>query len=380
MSLEEKVGQLFILGFHGQDLSQGLKRTLRELKPGGIVVFKKNIGDLPKISELNRSAQMLSFQYSKTPLLIAVDQEGGIVTRIQMQPAQPSPQFVGKAKNSALTFSLGNEVGETLRKLGFNMNLAPVMDVVPANSKSFIGTRSFGSDPYLVSTLGVAFSQGLADAGVMPTAKHFPGSGDIVADPHLEKVIQTDEKNNFFNTHILPYKDFAEMSGVHAIMMSHVSYPELDSNGLPATFSRKIITNLLRTDLKFKGLVITDDLLMAGAKIHNTPGDSALAALRAGADLLMITWSRKSQTAAYQRVLKAFREKELTESRLNESLFRILLAKSSYFRKEDLINRKIQPTKIAKIPSVYRIQKRISVLVGESIREKGRKPASTTGF
>lgn len=374
MSLEEKVGQVFIIGFAGQDLSQGLEQTMKDIKPGGILVFKKNIKNLESIADLNRQAQILSFQNSQTPLFIAIDQEGGKVTRIQTQPGQPSPRALGTTKDQSLTWDLANEIGTILRALGFNMNLAPVLDVSPPNKKTFIGTRSFSGNVDEVSSLSLAFSRGMMAANVMPTAKHFPGTGSIEADPHLSLIKKKMTKQTLLKNHIYPYRRFAKLSADISIMVSHISYPDLDESGVPATFSKKILGEFLRKDLAFEGLIVTDDLLMAGAKIYKTSGDSAIAAFNAGADLLMFAWSKKEQKLAYCRFLEAVKSGEVTEERLNESLTRILHAKFAYFNKSDLEKKEFNPVALTNSKELQRIQDKIDSV--QKVNEKTRMPAS----
>lgn len=374
MSLEEKVGQLFLIGFQGQDLSQGLEKTIEEIKPGGILVFKKNIKSPDAIAELNRKAQLASFKSSRTPLFVAIDQEGGRVTRIQTQPGQPSPQAIGITKDQTLAQDLALEIGTILRSLGFNMNLAPVLDVSPEGKKTFIGTRSFGGNVEVVSALSSAFSKGLMNANVMPTAKHFPGTGAVENDPHLSVVKKSMDRESLLNHHVKPYRSFAKLSTNTAIMISHVVYPEIDNSGLPATFSKSIMQDLLRRDLGFQGLIVTDDLLMAGAKVYKTSGESAEAAFNAGADLLMFAWSRKEQKVAHAYLIEAVKTGKITEERLNESVFRIMQAKSAYFHRDDVIPKKINVAAITNSKELRRINNRILNLRKSQLK-KTRLPA-----
>ncbi|MCM2281156.1 MAG: beta-N-acetylhexosaminidase [Bdellovibrionaceae bacterium] len=324
--LRAKVGQLFIFGFMGTDLSRGLAHTIRTHRPGAIIIFGRNIKSARQLIELNFNAQKEALKASGVPLLIAVDQEGGSVIRIRTSPPLPSALALGEAGSPELVYEAGVHTGRLLKTLGFNMNLAPVLDVADPRTDPFVGTRSYGKDPMVVAAMGTQFSAGLDAVGVLPTAKHFPGHGGV-ADTHKSTPLKNVSLDSLTKIDLVPFSEgFRELPN-SAVMLAHIAYPKVDPSGMPATFSKPIVTQLLREKLKFNGLVITDDIEMAGAFVVKDPAERALRAIEAGADLVMVAWNRKLQTRAIEAVLKAVKTGRISQARLNESLHRILRAK-----------------------------------------------------
>lgn len=332
LSLQEKVGQLLILGFAGTEVSKGLKEHFDDLRPGGVLLFRKNLKSKKQLRALTQSLQ----EKSKTPLFIAVDQEGGVVARIPTSPHLPSAAWIGTKNSPDLTEKLGFAMGRILLSYGINMNLAPVLDV--ANTKKgFLKSRSYSEDPEKVANLGTAFSRGLLDSGVLPTAKHFPGLGSVKGDPH-KQVVQTDSSyKDFVSKDLIPFRKFSSLNPA-AIMLSHAEYPSIDPSGSPATFSQKISTELLRNDLGFEGLVITDDLLMEGVAQESDFNTRLVKALKSGSDLLLFAWSPKSQKKAQTALLGAIKDGSLTEEWLDKKVARILEVKKILAEKQKVRN------------------------------------------
>jgi beta-N-acetylhexosaminidase len=328
MTLDQKVGQLFMLGFPQTSLDPKLKAFITRVKPGSFLLFKRNISSLDQVRAFNKDLTDLSLHVSGVRPLIAVDQEGGFVSRIPVQPAIPSALAFGQTNSLPLSESYGEEVGNLLINLGFNMNLAPVLDLSDPQQPSFIGVRSFGGNPKSVGELGYAVSQGMIKSKLIPTAKHFPGMGSSLPDPHSTLVTRITSSEEFFANDLKPFEKFASLGPETAIMLSHLSYPVLDSSNVPALFSEKIVTGLLRNKLGFKGLVITDDLMMQGASQYANPGEAAVLALNAGADIVMVTWSFKAQEKALQRVKEAILKKEVSLQDVHQKIRRILIAKA----------------------------------------------------
>lgn len=328
MSLDEKVGQLFIVGFQPKEITPDLAKFITRYKPGSFLLFKRNISSAEQIRNLNTELYRISFKNSKLPPLIAIDQEGGSVSRLPIFPAPPSALAIGQTQSPLLSEEIGFQTGRFLREVGFNMNLAPVLDVSDPFSGSFIGVRSFGSDPKVVADVGVAFAKGLLRANVIPTAKHFPGTGSLKADPHLHVVKNTASKEVLMERDLRPFREYSKMGKNIAVMLSHFIYPALDESEEPASFSKKISTSLLREDLQYGGLVVTDDLQMQGSRQLLRPEVAALRALQAGADIVMVTWSFADQGRAFEYVKSAIKKNELSEADLSTKLNRILHAKA----------------------------------------------------
>jgi beta-N-acetylhexosaminidase len=327
MTVEQKVGQLFIVGFPQQRVDPQLEAFIKKYKLSSFILFKRNILNLAQVAQMNARLQEVAMGNTQIIPLIAVDQEGGHVARVPTRPPIPSAMSVGQTEDPALAHSLGQETAKIIRTLGFNMNLAPVLDVASPETESFIGLRSFGSDATRVGLIGAALSQGLLDEAVVPTAKHFPGVGSVVDDPHKKSVEYNAPAKDIFEKDLKPFEDFAKLGPNTAIMMSHFSYPTLDPTKSPATLSPHIIKEILRGQLGYQGLVITDDIQMKGLANAGTSYDAALKALNAGADLIMMTWSFKQQARAIERVRKAVDSGELSMEALDEKVTRILAIK-----------------------------------------------------
>lgn len=328
MTLEEKVGQLFIVGFPHKTINKDLEKFIATYKPGSYLLFKRNIASLSQVRELNEQLYRISFRHTRLPPLIAIDQEGGAVSRLPIIPAPPNALAIGQTQSPLLAEEIAYQTGLFLREVGFNMNLAPVLDVADPFQANFIGVRSFGSEPHIVSQLGIAYSKGLLRAQVIPTAKHFPGTGNLVADPHHNLVSNPSTLAALNERDVPPFAAYSRLGSNTAIMMSHLSYPALDDSKEPASFSSKISKDLLRTRLEFKGLVLTDDLQMQGSRQLLRPEAAALKALKAGSDIVMLTWSFRDQGRAFNYVQEAIKKGILNKEDVDQKLKNILRAKA----------------------------------------------------
>ncbi len=337
MDINTKIGQLFIFGFSGSTINRSLKNILNTMRPGAVIVFSHNIKSASQIAQLNYEAQSIAISKTEIPLLIAVDQEGGEVIRIKTSPPLPSALSIGKTKSPKIAEKAGFYTGELLRTLGFNMNLAPVLDVANPEENSFIGTRSYSFEPEVVSKMGFAFAKGLLNAGILPTAKHFPGHGGINGDSHIEKLQKSKTLDELLNFDLLPFKKLSNgLKSSPAIMVAHIAYPNVDPTRTPATYSPVLINQILRKQFGFKGMVVTDDIEMSGAGKYKTMGERAIRAIEAGNDLVMVVWSRNVQRAVVRAVKQAVQTGRIPMNRINESVRRILLFKKRYISFEKL--------------------------------------------
>ena len=327
MTLEQKVGQLLVFGYRGTSVQEGTLELIQELKPGGIISFRHNVGTLSELAQKNHSLQLQSIRHSGLPLLIMVDQEGGPVVRIRTQPPPLSAAAVGQTGDPSVAESVGRLTGRLLRQLGFNMNLAPVLDLSDPYSPSFIGQRSFGQDPQRVGVMGTRFAEGLWKEAVLPTAKHFPGHGAILEDSHHTLPVKKASLEELLQSDLIPFASFSQAAYPSAIMMAHMAFPLLDPSGTPSSFSRPIIKGLLRTRLGYRGIVLTDDLEMQGADFYRETGERAVRAIEAGNDMVMIAWTLRHQRSAQKALIKAVKSGRISEERLHRSLRRILATK-----------------------------------------------------
>ena len=348
MPLENKVGQLFIFGFTGSRYEQTLQKQIRELHPGAIIIFGRNIKTLNQVKKLNERAQRDSLKYSKVPLLIAVDQEGGKVIRIKTSPSLPSARTLALTDNQALVQDAGYVTGQLMTAVGFNMNLAPVVDISNANFTDFLGNRSFSDQKEIVNAMSTAFSKGLIDAGILPTAKHFPGHGGVRTDSHLKTPHKQVTLTELLFNDLAPYKAMLRNRIPFAIMASHISYPLIDTSEKPASFSALLLQSILRRGLGFNGVILTDDIQMGGAKLqHASIGERAVQAVLAGNDLVMVGWNHRVQKQAVNAVVKAVKSGRITQARLDDSLRRLLQYKMQFYRPIDQTS--LRQT-LAKIP------------------------------
>lgn len=348
MPLDKKVGQLFIFGFTGSKYDQALKRQLEKLHPGAVIVFGRNIKTLNQVKRLNERAQKASLKHSKVPLLIAVDQEGGKVIRIKTSPSLPSARTLALTGDESLVQDAGYVTGQLMTSLGFNMNLAPVVDISNADYTDFLGNRSFSHQKEIVQKMSTAFSKGLIDAGILPTAKHFPGHGGVKTDSHLQTPYKQITLTELLFNDLAPYKEMQNNRIPFAIMASHISYPLIDPSKKPASFSPLLLKNVLRKGLGFDGVLLTDDIQMGGAKTNRmTIGERAIQAVLAGNDLVMVGWNYRVQKRAVSAVIKAVKSGRITNERLNESLRRLLRYKMQFYKKA---NKSPLKQQLAKIP------------------------------
>jgi beta-N-acetylhexosaminidase len=335
MPIEKQVGQLFIFGFTGSEFKQSLEKQMNSFYPGAVIVFGRNIKTLNQVKSLNLLAQKQSIKNSNVPLLIAVDQEGGKVIRIKTSPSLPSARTLALTDNESLVQDAGFVTGQLMTALGFNMNLAPVVDISNAQYTDFLGNRSFSNQKEIVNKMSTAFSKGLIDAGVLPTAKHFPGHGGVQTDSHLSTPYKQITLTELLFNDLSPYKEMQNNRIPFAIMASHISYPLIDPSKKPASFSPLLLQNVLRTGLGFDGIILTDDIQMGGAKHDKmTIAERAVQAVLAGNDLIMVGWNYSKQKQAVQGVLDAVKSGRISKSRVKESLVRILNYKSQFYKSE----------------------------------------------
>ena len=334
MPLEKQVGQLFIFGFTGSRFEHSLKKKMGTLYPGAVIVFGRNIKSLNQIRKLNLKAQKYALRNSKAPLLIAVDQEGGKVIRIKTSPSLPSARTLALTKNHTLVQEVGYVTGQLMTSLGFNMNLAPVVDISDTHDTDYLGNRSFSHQKEIVNKMSTAFSRGFVNAGILPTAKHFPGHGGTKTDSHLLTPYKQVTLTELLFNDLEPYKEMQNQRIPFAIMASHISYPLIDSSKKPASFSSLILKNVLRKGMGFNGILLTDDIQMGGARSNQwTIGDRAIQAILAGNDLIMVGWNYKDQKQAVQSVIQAVQNGKISRERIRQSLRRLLSYKMQFYKK-----------------------------------------------
>ncbi len=347
MTLEEKVGQLFMTYAYGEsatDPSASMiasnqkdhgvdtaEQLISRYHVGGIIYFtwSNNLNNPRQIAALSNSLQEVAQRQAPgIPLLIATDQEHGVVARLSEPFTQfPGSMALGATRRLQDARKAAHITGLELRALGINQNFGPVADVNSNPLNPVIGVRSFGLDPALVSSFMQSQVQGYQAGGVAATAKHFPGHGDTDVDSHYGLPIISRSTQQLDAVDLPPFVAAID-SGVDAIMSAHIVVPALDASGLPATLSRPILTDLLRGQLGYKGLVVSDSLAMAGARPYGDESDARVPveALKAGVDMLLMP---PKIGVAYNAVLEAVRSGEVSQERLDEAVSRILTLKKA---------------------------------------------------
>ena len=260
---------------------------------------------------------------------MTIDEEGGTVARLGNHPAFGLPKIenmaeIGAKKDGERAYEVGTVIGSYLKEYGFNMDFAPDADVLTEPGNRAIGSRSFGDDPELVAELSGQVAKGLREQGIMPVYKHFPGHGATAGDTH-EGFAEADRTlEELKAAELIPFQAAAQ-SGAECIMAAHISLPQVIGDGTPASLSPVMLTEVLRGDLGFDGLIVTDALNMGAITERYTAGEAAVKAFQAGADLLLMP---EDLPAAYEAILQAVRSGKISEERLDQSVGRILERKA----------------------------------------------------
>ena len=298
--LRRLCGQLIVGGFDGDVLPDSYRDALAAGERGGAILFRRNISTLDQTASLCRAVREASG--ASAPPFIAVDQEGGRVSRLPAPfTVLPAMRVLGDINDVELTAHAGKVVANELRALGFNLNFAPVMDVDSNPDNPIIGDRAFGHHPRAVMRHGIAFLRGLQDGGVLACAKHYPGHGDTDLDSHLALPTVKCDEMRLTRVELPPFRA-ASGAGVAAMMTAHVVYPAWDEQQ-PATFSRVICTRLLRREIGFEGVLFSDDLEMGAIANHHGVGEAAVEAIWAGCDVLLICKDETLQEQALKAMV-----------------------------------------------------------------------------
>jgi beta-N-acetylhexosaminidase len=339
------------------------------------LLFGRNVKSAEQVAKLTFSAQTLSKKVSGSPLLIAIDQEGGNVIRIRHTPTLPSALAISKTRDLTVARRAGLATGRLLKSLGVNVNLAPVVDVSDPDTDRFLGTRSFGNNPARVSAMTTALALGLQENGILPVAKHFPGHGDASGDSHLALATNPADRARLFERDLPPYFSFAKnLKKPWGAMLAHVSFPNVDATGSPATFSKPIVTGIFRKEVSASALVMTDDIEMAGAGVEKDVGQRAVRAIEAGADMVMIAWSRRIQTDVLAALSQAVESGRLKRSRIEEALKRIERAKAAYVPENLVLASKEELSRSLKNPEFTMLGNAVLRAAARNLEE--RRPSS----
>jgi len=334
MTLEEKLGQVMVIGFDGLEPETELLEMIRTYHVGGVILFARNVDSPRQVAELTNALQRAALESGHPGLLISMDQEGGRVARLTENkgftefPGAMAIAATGDVENAR---RVAQALAAEMRAVGINTDFAPDLDVNNNPANPVIGIRSFGSDPARVAACGVAFLEGLQAEGVLAFGKHFPGHGDTGVDSHVELPLVPHDRARLEAVEFVPFKA-AMAADVAGIMSAHVTFPAIDATpGLPATLSPKVLTGLLRDEMGYGGLLVTDSLEMGALAQSGYPVPLAAAtALEAGADLLLFNRDHALHRAAFKEIRAWLQDGRIPEARLNEAVRRILQAKARF--------------------------------------------------
>jgi beta-N-acetylhexosaminidase len=329
LTLDQALGQQHLLSFIGMQPSPEILETLRRQQVGGVTLFRSlNVQTPAQVHDLSAALQQAARASGQPPLLIAADQEGGQLMAIGGATPFPGNMALGAAGSAELAYRTGYAIGCELAAMGVNVNYAPVCDVNVNPDNPVVGTRSFGEDPALVARLGAALIEGLQAAGVAAVAKHFPGHGDTTTDSHHGTPILPHDEARLRRVELPPFVA-AVQSGVKMMMTAHVALPALnDGSKIPATLSHPILHGLLRRELGFQGVIVSDALEMKAIRQGSGLAIDAIAAVAAGIDLLLLNSDIDAQQSVYAGLLQAAQRGLLSVQDITASAHRILALKS----------------------------------------------------
>ncbi|MET3941437.1 beta-N-acetylhexosaminidase [Paenibacillus sp. PvP094] len=340
MTVSEQVGQMLmpdIRQWNGKvttTVNEGLKSSIDNQDLGGLILFDKNIVDTRQVTTFTHNLQM---EAGDIPMFLGIDQEGGVIKRIPGGTNLPGQMALGATGDSALAEAAGQLTGEELKALGLNINFAPVLDINSNPDNPIIGMRSFSSDADLVTRLGLATITGLHQSGVVAAVKHFPGHGDTMVDSHLGLPVLTHNRERLDAVELKPFQAAIE-NGVEMIMTAHIAFPAIDSEQVtslkdgqrvpvPATLSKKVLNGLLREELGYEGIIISDAFTMDGIAEHFGEDQAVERAVNAGVDIILMP---QDSAAAHQTLVNAVKNGTIPMETIHASVERILELKAKY--------------------------------------------------
>src|ERR1043166_1131596 len=337
LPIEQQVGQFFFIGLPGTTIDAEARELIEEIQPGGVIIFGRNVASPRQLRNLLDGVRALL----PTPPLLGIDQEGGLVDRLRkIFPPMPSARAIRQHGDLAGVRTLGRVTGELLRMLGFDINFAPVMSIITKERSQLTNglySRSYGASPGEVLGYTTVYVRGLQGAGCLACLKHFPGIGAGAVDSHIEMPMVPLSRDDLLAQDLAPYIELFQRADdrVRVVMVSHGGFPNIDiktgtTGGLiePASISSRIVSHLLRQELGYRHLVVTDDLEMGAIAKHCEIEEASVKAFQAGEDMLLICATPETIRRGYRALLEAAREKQITEKRIQASLKRIAATKA----------------------------------------------------
>lgn len=336
LSLEAKVGQLFVFSISDDHIDDATAAFLQNTRAGNIILYNKNIKDPNQIIDLNKSLQNQIIRNTKLPAFIGIDQEGGQITRLSNGEAFfPGAMACSAAGDPDVTYKQGQYMGQELKALGINMDFAPVVDINSNPQNPVINTRAYGDNPDTVSSYSAGMIKGLQEQNVIACVKHFPGHGDTITDSHYSLPTINKSLDDLKQMEFIPFQKAVD-NGTDAIMTAHITFPQIESNNLPATLSKTFLTDILRNQMNFNGLIVTDSLKMNAISSNYGIGEAAVMAVNAGANLLITGSGDTSgddisyQSNTYASVLAAVKSGMISQDTLYQRVKLVLQYKEKY--------------------------------------------------
>lgn len=328
MSTEEKIGQLVVVGMDGTQQNEDSQKFIKDYHVGGFIFYKDNINNTEQALRLFNELKS-SNEVNKVPLWMSIDEEGGRVTRMPDEFLKlPTNQAIGLKKDSELSNEIGQIIGRELQGFGLNMDFAPVLDINSNPNNPVIGDRSFGNQAKLVSSLGIATMKGLQSQGIVPVVKHFPGHGDTSVDSHIGLPVVENDLERLRKLELVPFQEAINQQA-EVVMIAHLLMPMVDPDH-PASLSRIVITDILREELGFTGLIMTDDMTMGAIAENVDLQEASVQTILAGTNIVLVGHDAQKGVAVIQALTDAVENGKISEDVLNRRVYTILKLKEKY--------------------------------------------------
>lgn len=339
LSIQEKIGQMIMIGLDTNYITERITKMISDYKIGGIILYRKNFSTYEQMLKLINDIKALN-KNNKIPLFIAIDQEGGRVNRMPPEIKNlPSANKLASLNNIDLLINSTKITGNLLKKSGFNLNFAPVLDIKRFNSNHAIGDRCYGENKETVSKYGITVMKELQKQGIIPVIKHFPGHGATKRDSHYLLPVINSNIEDLQNEDMYPFKQ-AIKEGADALLVGHLLIKK--TTGIyPASLSRKFITNYLRKKYRYRGLIITDDLKMKAVKLLYGPDMAVEKAFKAGNDIIIFRFNSSEEKRVIDKITNLVKKGKIKESQINRSVRRILKIKEKYNVSDEHIDKSL---------------------------------------
>lgn len=326
MTLSEKIGQMIMIDFRdAMEMNVDLEKMLTRYQPGGFILFKSNVANYEQTRKLLTDIKNVG----DIKLMTSIDQEGGRVQRLDERVGfekYPPMAEIGKTANPDIAFMLGAKMGEELKNIGIDMDMAPVLDIFSNPENKVIADRAFGTDSEIVKKMALAYADGLTSKKIISVGKHFPGHGDTAKDSHIDLPIAMKDLDELKRLELVPFIE-AVRKKLPGIMVAHIAVPKVTGNNMPASLSKIMVSDLLRTDMKYNGLIMTDSLKMKALSNYFTNEDIYLRCIEAGNDFILMP---QDITEAYDTIYRNVDKGIIPVDRIDASVYRILSTKFDY--------------------------------------------------